>query len=125
MKHVKLFEQFLNENSAKRILVSYLEIGFIRDIVNYIIVMDDKYYINGIYGWTLMKMFTDKLKKAENGPVRMTVDSEFAGAVLDLIDYAEEHAKQKLTYYVEKDLNIANLRSKYAYGEKTRGSGIK
>jgi hypothetical protein len=118
MKNVKLFEEFVSEASAKRPLVTYGEIRNIVDLVNNVVAAKNS-GVNGIFAYTLSSIFGDHMDKAERGAVKITVHPKTAGAVLDLLDWAEEN-----NYSIGYNTSAEDMRKKFAYGEETRGEGI-
>ena len=94
MKHIKLFEQFMNEAaSTKRIVLSYPEIRQMLSIVSGL-TAKGKQTANGKYLYTFQNILSDAADKAEKaGKARVTFHPGLQGAALDVIDWAESNNK--------------------------------
>ena len=110
------FESIVTEAAANRIKVTYEEIRTIVDLANASIAAK-KNNINGVFGYTLVSIFGDNMDKAESGPVTITVNPKAAGAILTLVDWAEQDKSNVKNTAYAYGITPDNLRKKFAYGE--------
>lgn len=115
-KYEGIKESSITEAASDRIKVTYEEIRTIVDLANASIAAK-KNNINGVFGYTLVSIFGDNMDKAESGPVTITVNPKAAGAILTLVDWAEQDKSNVKNTAYAYGITLDNLRKKFAYGE--------
>ena len=111
-----MYESVVTEAVSNRIKITYEEIRTIVDLANASIAAKNN-NINGVFGYTLVSIFGDKMDRAEWGPVTITVDSKAAGAVLALVDWADQDKSNVKNTAYTYGITSDDLRKKFAYGE--------
>ena len=111
-----MYESVVTEAASDRIKVTYEEIRTIVDLANASIAAK-KNNINGVFGYTLVSIFGDNMDKAESGPVTITVNPKAAGAILTLVDWADQDKSNVKNTAYAYGITSDDLRKKFAYGE--------